>query len=317
MADSTFNVHIGTWWNYSNNVLMLTLRDKEASILSAALVLFVGLVANHSWNVFKFILHQIRTTRDTGDELHQQQQVALRNSVNHVHALVLMLRLVFGWGLPKRRLSKMAGFEGSIFLILFTLLGSLAWSAAQLFLAVVWTNAGDHFLVVPGRCGLVPMFSGVTTPEGQAHFDLVKGGLTGANAYQLQCYRQRNDSDSDRANCAKFPVPRLDWVGSDADCPFGDKDLCIATNSTPFRMDSGYINSQTHLGVNVEHSGSIDFRYIATCSPLVPNHTVRKDGAIFYYYGFNDDIGERYSDTRVTWVHNTTGRQEGNSYSVW
>ncbi|KAK0641330.1 hypothetical protein B0T16DRAFT_461405 [Cercophora newfieldiana] len=318
MADSAFNVYIGAWLNYSNDVLTLTLRDKEASILSAALVLFVGVVANHSWNVCKFIVHQVRTTRDTGDELHQQQQVALRNSANNVHALLLMLRLAFGWGIPKRRTSKMAAFGGSIPLIVLTLLGAIGWAVAQLFLAVVWTNTGDHFLVIPNHCGLVAATSNVTTAAGQAQFDLIKGGLTGANIYQLQCYRQHNDSDADRTRCNKFPVPRLDWIGSDAECPFGNKDLCLpATNSTPFRMDSGYINSQTHLGINVEHSNSIDFRYIATCSPLVPDYKVRKNGSYFYYYGGNDDIADDYNDTRVTWVYNNTKGTNDNSYNIW
>jgi hypothetical protein len=263
-------------------------------------------VANQAWNLANFVLHQIRTTRDTGNELHQQQQVALRNSANHVHAFKLMLRLAFGWGLSKRRLNKMVAFEGTIFLMAFTLLGSAGWAAAQLFLATVWTNAEDHFLAVPRRCGLVPKFTRVMTTEAQAYLDFVNDGLNRVNTYLRQCYRGRNTSDSDRTRCATFPIPRLDWAGSDADCPFGNKDLCIATNSTPFRMDSGYINSQTHLSVNADHSAPIGFRYTATCSPLVPGRKVKKDGTLFYYCRGNEDIEEKCSDKRVTWVHNTT-----------
>jgi len=315
-ADSTVNVYIGTWWNYSNNVLTLTLRDKEAGILTAALVIFVGFVATNSWNILKFILHQLRATDDTGDELHRQQQVALRNSANHMHAFLLMTRLAFGWGITKRRVSKRDAFGGSIFLISLTLIASLGWAAAQLFLAVFWTAAGDQFLVVPSNCGWIPRCGNISTPKAQACYDYVKAGLDNANTYQLQCYRGRNESDNSK--CSGFPVPHIGWTGSDADCPFGNKDLCIATNSTPFRMDTGYINSIAHLGVNSDPSSAIDYRYRATCSPLVLDYAVSKNGSMFYYYGNNSDIQEDFNtDERATWIHNITGRTDDWHYNVW
>ncbi|KAK0620493.1 hypothetical protein B0T14DRAFT_567235 [Immersiella caudata] len=316
MADSV-DVYIGTWLNHSSNVLTLTLRDKEAAILAAALVIFVGFVANHAWNILKFVLHQLRTTRVAKNELHQQQQIVLRNSANHVHAFLLMTRLAFGWGITKRRVSKMAAFKGSIFLMALTLVGSLGWAAVQVSLAVVWTAAGDQFLVIPNRCGWIPRYGNVSTPEAQTYYDFIKGGLDMANTYQLQCYRHRNESGADNKRCGSFPVPHLDWVGTDTDCPFGNKDLCVATNSTPFRMDSGYINSQTHLGVNTVHRDSIDYRYIATCSPLVPDYKVLKNGSLFYYYGNNTDIEEDFPGERATWIHNITGRTDDNHYNLW
>ncbi|KAK4454191.1 hypothetical protein QBC34DRAFT_375364 [Podospora aff. communis PSN243] len=316
MADSV-NVYIGTWLNHSNNVLTLTLRDKEAAILAAALVIFVGFVANHAWNILKFVLHQLRTTRVAENELHQQQQIVLRNSANHVHAFLLMTRLAFGWGITKRRVSRMAAFEGSIFLMILTLLGSLGWAAVQVSLAVVWTAAGDQFLVVPSHCGWIPRYNNVSTPEAQTYYDVIKGGMDMANTYQLQCYRQRNESSSDNKRCGSFPVPHIDWVGTDADCPFGNKNLCVATNSTPFRMDTGYINSQTHLGINTGYQDSIDYRYIATCSPLVPDYRVSKNGSLYYYYGNNTDIQEDFPGERATWVQNITGRTDDNHYNVW
>jgi hypothetical protein len=95
------NAYIGPWWNYSNNILTLTLREQDANILSTTLIIFLGFVASQSWNILKLILHQSRASRKAQDGFHHQQQAVLRNSAGHAQALWLLTRVAFGW---KKRL---------------------------------------------------------------------------------------------------------------------------------------------------------------------------------------------------------------------
>lgn len=69
--------YIGACWNHSSGEPILTLQDREASILSSAIAILVSFVASQAWNILKFAFHQVRASK-VGDELHIQQQVVLR-----------------------------------------------------------------------------------------------------------------------------------------------------------------------------------------------------------------------------------------------
>ncbi|KAK5652226.1 hypothetical protein OQA88_10723 [Cercophora sp. LCS_1] len=319
MAELNTQVHIGTWMNHSNNILTLTLKEREAAILSAALVIFVGIVASNAWTVTKFLLHQARARRGAGDALHKQQQVALRNSANNAHALTLLAQLAF-FGTGRSR-ARSGAFGATILLLLVALVALLAWSAAQLFVTVLWTVPGGQSLIVSQHCGWAPKFANITRPDTLAWFTWAKDRMTVANTYQLQCYGGHNSSSSDASKCTDFPVSRIPWTTSDAGCPFADSDLCVSVNSTPIRMDSGYINSRTHLGVNVPTEDTVDYRYVAVCSPLVTDFNRTRNGETKYYYGVNDDFneGKREGDSNetATFLYNKTEHVGVSQYEVY
>ena len=227
----TADVYIGTWFNHDNGVLTLTLRDREAAILSAALIIFVGVVASNAWGVAKFLLHQLRAGRNAGDELYKQQQLALRNSANHVHALTLLTQLAFRRGRPQAR---PGGFWITILLMLVALVALVAWSAAQLFVTAAWTVSGGQSLIASDFCGLLPTLKDINRRDTQIFYTYVKHRMAEANTYQFQCYNGHSDVEK----CRDFPVPQIAWTARDADCPYADQSLCVSTNSTPFRMDS-------------------------------------------------------------------------------
>ncbi len=55
---------------------------------------------------------------------------------------------------------------------------------------------------------------------------------------------------------------------SDAECPFPEKTLCASENSTPLRLDSGYVSSRDHLGANTADEDTLEYRIVSICSPV-------------------------------------------------
>lgn len=70
--------------------------------------------------------------------------------------------------------------------------------------------------------------------------------------------------------CKHLPRPRVDWAMSDVACPFAKPNLCVSTNSTPVRLDTGYLSVSAHFGVNVKRQDDIPYRRATTCSLLTP-----------------------------------------------
>ncbi|GJN70034.1 hypothetical protein PLICBS_004086 [Purpureocillium lilacinum] len=99
-----------------------------------------------------------------------------------------------------------------------------------------------------------------------------------------------------------LPVPRLNWTARNGGCPVLENALCIKPNTTPVVMDSSFINSNDHLGVNAEPKDTIEYRRIATCAPLEGTHAFyNKSEALAlgyqfeYYYGHNYILGTNYT----------------------
>jgi hypothetical protein len=283
---TTTKPFIGAWRNYSNGVLTLTLNERDAGIFSAALIIFTGFVASQAWSIAKFILHQSRAAGHVRDGYYHQQQAALRNSNSHTQALWLALRLALGW---RRPLGFSNAFWRSSIILAVSLISLVGWSVAQLFVSRIWTAAGNEVLIANNVCGTLYPNLSLTAESAQIWNVYYKDRLESASTYERQCYSQPLDS----LECTQLPVPRLNWTTDDAACPFVDTGLCIKTNSTPVKMDSGYINSNTHLGVNAKLEDTIEYRKVATCSPIQPNHVVlisandTRDDVFQYHYGYN------------------------------
>jgi hypothetical protein len=76
----------------------------------------------------------------------------LRTVAGHAQAIWLMLHLAFGWGVDKALLEsrpapKRSGLRRSLLLIAVIAVSFAAWSTAQLSVSLVWTGAGDQFLL--------------------------------------------------------------------------------------------------------------------------------------------------------------------------
>jgi hypothetical protein len=282
---------VGVWVEHLNGALILTLEDKYAGVLSSALVVFVGIAATQTWNIVRFGLHQVQAMSQVQDGYYQQMQVVLRNGTSYTATSWLALRLAWAW---KERLGGMTAWRRGSPLLIISVLCFTGFYSAQLFTSMIWTTAGDRFLVQNGACGRLH------ADEGSMDSLLLLnrywiGRIEEASIYERQCY----SSPSNSGRCEKLPIPRLAWTMQDSACPFTDPNLC-ADDAVAVRMDTGYINSNSDLGVNARSEDSIVYRKVVTCSPLKTHFSVLAnndpaDRVVRYWYGRNNLLDTDYT----------------------
>jgi hypothetical protein len=101
-----------------------------------------------------------------------------------------------------------------------------------------------------------------------------------------QCYLHENAGQS---SCGNFIADRLTAsIDREAPCPFSDE-LC-RSNNTNLRIDSGFIDSHEHLGLNAPPEERLAWRKVLSCAPIaVEDHTSEVDTpvgtVIRYHYG--------------------------------
>ncbi|KAF3025106.1 hypothetical protein E8E14_014606 [Neopestalotiopsis sp. 37M] len=89
--------------------------------------------------------------------------------------------------------------------------------------------------------------------------------LSNAANYAQQCY---TTTSSGILGCARFVTDRLSWdEDNNAPCPFAEG-MC-RTNDSNIRLDTGLINVNRVLGLNLPANEGIAFRRVFSCAPLV------------------------------------------------
>lgn len=118
-------------------------------------------------------------------------------------------------------------------------------------------------------------------------------------------YRTCNESSSLLEHCFALGDWPMSPSSTHVPCPFGS-DLCSVKDAVS--LDTGYLNSQFHLGINAPAGDSIDFRRVATCAPLhvrgFSSAVVSQDGqnVTGYYYGENLRLGTYpYIEIQQSW----------------
>lgn len=111
--------------------------------------------------------------------------------------------------------------------------------------------------------------------------------------------------------CAGFIIPKLPTatVNYDAGCPFQDS-ICRSNNSN-ILLDSGYLDSRDHFGLNTPDNQRILQRQVVSCAPLKTEgyeyNTTMGTNQTFVAY----DYGGVVSGTSDNFtVHNFTYRVE-------
>ncbi|KAL1616178.1 hypothetical protein SLS56_011502 [Neofusicoccum ribis] len=255
------DVYRGVWKNHANGVWTLTLSERHGGILSAALIIFAGFVAVQAWNIVKFLLHQFLSTQTLHDGYRHNIRSVLRNSNSHTQALWLFFRLALGW---RKQLGLPAALWRGSFVMVISLLFVVASAVIRLYISLIWTANGDQVLIKHAACGAVQ----ISAEDVQSFGVYWTGRLETATTYERQCYGVASSSNA----CNRYPASHLNWTIADGKCPFTNVDLCVTNNSVPVTMDTGFINSNTHLGMNGADEHAIDYRKAVTCSPMLTTH---------------------------------------------
>jgi hypothetical protein len=120
-----------------------------------------------------------------------------------------------------------------------------------------------------------------------------------AQGYARSCYGNKTRS---LASCNLYTVPSLPYLIHDsAPCPFGGN-RCILGQNTAFRMQTAWLNSHEHFGINAPPKDRVEYRRTSTCSVLnitdLITTTSTGSGTIYWYHlGYTGPLTKRQNYT--------------------
>lgn len=269
----------GLWYDHTTNTLILTLSGAKASTLQASIPIALTFVGAQVWSIVRLTLYHLHykrrptTSSAQTDEFKgylEQRRILLRNSWGGLPLFIQLFPQLFHWRrFIGRHLPRDHGCRFATPLILVVcLLHFAAWVVFGVVVSFLWTEGYvTQQALARGQnpCGTLS-FNDDHDQTQQKLFQFSNINATvAADQYVKQCYI---DEPSSSAPCAFYPQRRLDVKKRDDVCPFDVSQNCIGTNSTPFTMDTEFIDSSISLGINAKLEDRILFRKLTTCSPI-------------------------------------------------
>ncbi|KAM7200403.1 hypothetical protein V8F20_005380 [Naviculisporaceae sp. PSN 640] len=296
-------VYTGIWVNWSRGPVMgstLTLTRRDGNLLIAFTAFFIGFIASRAWRIISFALHRYYSTPEARDALHHQRQAVLRNSETPGWSFWTLGQIAWAW--RRSPLQSQPGPEHHhnhrrrvLAVVMPTLLASVlcmaAFAIASGFSSQMTTadRGGVEEVLIDGtNCGMVTYT--VTRDMAFSKVDLMvtredSRRRNDAVNYAQQCYdatnKQSQPSDINSGgvfDCNLLARPNLvsqtgsgpqgASINTNAPCPFS-KGLCQTGDSSGnLLLDTGYIDSHEHLGLNSHKQDRIAMRQRYHCAPL-------------------------------------------------
>lgn len=326
---SAVPIYIGRWQDHSRSSSILgdtvTLNVHWGGYLIAALSTFVGLVGTALWLLLAFFIHQYRSAPGQHDGLYFQQQAIYRNQGSASGALQDLFKVCWSWRPRKatdqqpkeKRVNSRVG--RSVLFSLPPLIVFATFTAAGIFISEVAgpTYETNSVRLVSSRCGFFSYDT--STVDGRRAENLkVTNDTLAARQYAKTCYQ----SNTTFTDCALFPVQSLPFSSTMVPCPFGrdpsGENSCIPGSGQALQMDTGYLDTNRHLGINAAPENRLLFRNVVTCSPIriddyleVVNNTDPTFPRLQYNMG-----GFYYDPSSYTYLYDTHTRADVVSYQI-
>lgn len=141
---------------------------------------------------------------------------------------------------------------------------SCGFALAGVFSSRISNSNANEVLLAGGQCGrLQEDIDGIDTAENMAAYKPVENRRYKKSlAYAQSCY-QNSSTDA----CNMYVTKRLPLiVDRNASCPFGE-DVCQMKFGN-LQMDTGYIDTHKHLGMNARPQDRFSLRLTTHCAPL-------------------------------------------------
>lgn len=260
-------VYLGVWTNWSHGKVLgstLTLSQQNGGFLVAFLALFVTFVGTGFFRITSFILHHwlsAATDADGMDTIYHQRQVVLRNSATAADSLWNFSQLFWFWrrrgNRPVRRLLPV---------IIHAIICIAAFGAAGVFSSRITALTGEEVLISSPHCGLLQGATEDFNAEDYINdFEAyIAQRVNAFTNYVQDCYSSQGVSTQ---SCKSFIKARLPYTKSrNAGCPFEDE-ICRESN-TSIKLDTGFLDSHSDLGLNAPSSSRIKIRASWHCAPI-------------------------------------------------
>lgn len=257
----SYQVYLGTWTNWSRGPVLgqtLTCTRRNGDLIIAFTAFFIAFVGSRFWRIGSIILHRSYSTDQPSGTVHHQRQIILRNTDSADAGLVKFTQLLWAW----RRHLPMVSLIKVLPAFIMALFCVVAFTIAGGYSSQITTSAGTEVLVDGANCDLLVVNR--TYDSNILEVD-VKSLWNEALNYAQQCYNTESEGIFD---CQGFVTERIPiFIDDQAECPF-PHEVC-RTNSSNLLLDTGFINTHDHLGINAPPSERLIFRSTLQCAPLV------------------------------------------------
>ncbi|KAF2264053.1 hypothetical protein CC78DRAFT_617092 [Lojkania enalia] len=259
-------VHRGIWIDLSKGSLMgktITTDAKTGTIIIALLAVLSSMATTHLWNLFTFIVHQVRATGHPADGLYRQQQALLCTSPQPSSVMADHIKLWWFW----RRKTDRA-FMRSIFHFVIAFAFFLGALAASVFSSSVISGSTIQVLVNSKACGY---FSLGTDEIWEVALDGYWKRLEPASRRLTEeCYLNNGSLPT---ICNMLAKPKISMTREWVPCPFSPA-MCEGGILPTVSLDSGLLDLNEAFGLNLPASDQVQFRKRTTCSVLpLDGHT--------------------------------------------
>lgn len=257
-----YSIYEGVWINWARGRVFgstITLNRRDGGLIISFITLFITLVGTAFWRILCFTIHHRLSSKAPRDALYHQQQAALRNPANGASGLCSLIQILWAWSRYKVHRPYQPVLPTVILTIFF--LGSFAF--AGIFSSKIATSTSTEVLVSSPNCG-GQTDSGIDVVSRMmtVHPYMVRKTVEAAN-YTQKCY----SNTSSQEDCRVYVQQQLPWTSNrNATCPF-PREMCKNYYNN-LELDTGFIDSNEHLGVNATTGSRVIFRSVHTCAPL-------------------------------------------------
>lgn len=294
----------------------LSLPRRHADKLIAFTAFFVALVSSRFWRLASQVYHRYYSTQEPRDTLHHQRQAILRNSVTALSDLFQFILLSWTWRGPVSR-----GIYRTLPVIISAIICTIGFATASVLSSWISTTLNDEVLISGGKgCGMVmgigtDMSSKSIIEPYWAHL------ISSAENYAQQCYPSES-TDTRKLECKLFLKDRLpSSIDQAAPCPFQPK-IC-RSDSSNLHLDTGFLDSAKHFGLNTSPNERILFRSVLHCAPLVTEGYTSTRNATHtnytrYHYGSSRYSPSELAPNDMTYEYPSRNSQyNGTSLEDW
>lgn len=281
--DPAATIFEGIWINWSHGSvwgLTWTLCPTQATILTNSLALFTTLAGIQLWTVLRYAIHHLgsRHQPDPSTPHHTQQQLILRNAGSSFMTARLILPLAWN----ERRSSGDRSFRSyaiGTLGILHTILFMIAGVFSNKAIITSSINGSSAVVSRSPQCGIWNTTyledAGIDYNDyrNEEEFGLwiqyyakLAENVQLSLEYAQECYISPARTDYMSSTCNTLKIPHLPFQRHRTACPF-DTRICHH-QADAMVLDTGYIDTHDHLGINAKPDDRLQYRRVTTCAVL-------------------------------------------------
>lgn len=220
-------------------------------------------MASRFWRIICLVFHFSFSSRTPQDAVHHQRQALLRNTFSAEGGILNFAGLLWAWRtVPTRSSSRLLP------MFFLALVCTACFAVAGGFSSRVSDGIGSEVLLRGDGCGYLSIVN--IDADALTSVNLIRRSQSKAVADQANYARQCYSNESSAAlNCGTFvrkELLSLASINTQAPCPFGN-DMCVSKDAN-IVLDSGYLDSNDHMGLNTPSDQRYQARFVLSCAPL-------------------------------------------------